>query len=180
MGCSAAKNMVVEPLGSTKVVHLSNGVDVPRILSTPKKVSDLPPLEGVDPQTEYLDSGPLNNIHKTQNGLSFDISFENEDESIIRKHPPRRFQKLEDDQLSSSLSLDRLQEKLDEAEVRRQQILQNRIQSAQLKKVLKKQLTINSIQEDEIDYLQVPEDKPNTPFLKNPSGDQPNTIVITT
>ncbi|KAB0796870.1 hypothetical protein PPYR_10931 [Photinus pyralis] len=180
MGCTAAKNMVVEPLGNTKVIHLSNGMDASRKLSTPKKVSDLPALVGVDPQTEYLESGPLNNVHQTQNGLSFDISFENEDESIIRKHPPKRFQKLEDDQISSPLSIDRLQEKLDEAEVRRQQILQNRIQSAQLRKVLKKPLTVDSIQEDEIDYLQVPDDKPNTPFLKNPPGDQPNTVIVTT
>ncbi|KAF5286149.1 hypothetical protein FQR65_LT12907 [Abscondita terminalis] len=181
MGCSAAKNIVIEPLDNTKVTHLngSNGVDTERNFSTPKKVSDIPPLEGVDPQTEFLDSGSVNNVHQTLNGMSFDIPFEEEGESIIKKHPPKRFQKLEDDQLSSPLSLNQLQEKLDEAELRRQQILQNRVQSAQLRKVLKKQLTVRSIPEDDIDYLKVPDDKPDTPFIKS-LGDQPNGFVIPT
>lgn len=57
------------------------------------------------------------------NGLSFDIPFEEaESESIIKKHPPKRFQKLEDQQTSPTVSLIRLQEKLDEAELRRQQV----------------------------------------------------------
>lgn len=56
--------------------------------------------------------------------MSFEIAFENEntDDSIIKKHPPKRFQKLEEQQTSPSVSLEKLQEKLDEAEIRRQQV----------------------------------------------------------
>ncbi|KAF2884890.1 hypothetical protein ILUMI_21261 [Ignelater luminosus] len=179
MGCSAAKNLTVEPLDGTKVTQLSNGVEIPRKLSTPRKASDVPPLEGVDPQTEFLESAShVNNVHQTTHGLSFDIPFQEEDgESIIRKHPPKRFQKLEDQQTSPTLSLVRLQEKLDDAEIRRQQILQNRVQSAQFRKVLKKQSTVYSINEDDTNHLQVPQDKPNTPFITSSNGvDNHNTI----
>lgn len=67
MGCSAAKNLTVEPLDGTKVTHLSNGVEeIPRKLSTPRKASDIPPLEGVDPQTEFLENvSNVNNVHQT-------------------------------------------------------------------------------------------------------------------
>ncbi|KAF5277439.1 hypothetical protein FQA39_LY06252 [Lamprigera yunnana] len=180
MGCSAAKNLVVEPLDNTKVTNLneSNGIEMQNALSTPKKVSNLPPLEGGDLPTEFLDAGKLNNVHHTLNGLSFDIPFdEDEGESIIKKHPPKRFQKLEGDENSSHLSLDQLQEKLDEADLRRQQILQSRIQSAQLRKASKKPLPINSIPENKIDYLEVPDDTPDTPFIKSP-GEQPNGFVL--
>lgn len=66
----------------------------------------------------------LVNLNKfLANGLSFDIAFEEDAESIIQKHPPKRFQKLEEqEQTSPNLSLQRLQEKLDEAEKRRQQV----------------------------------------------------------
>lgn len=48
---------------------------------------------------------------------------EDASESIIKKHPPKRFQKLEDQQTSQTLSIVKLQEKLDEAEIRRQQVI---------------------------------------------------------
>lgn len=55
-------------------------------------------------------------------GLSFEIAFEDENESIIRKHPPKRLLRLEDQKTNAPTSMDKLQEKLDEAEVRRQQV----------------------------------------------------------
>lgn len=56
--------------------------------------------------------------------MSFEIAFEeNNEESIIKRHPPKRLQKLEEQQtVPSDLSLEKLQEKLDEAEIRRQQV----------------------------------------------------------
>lgn len=50
------------------------------------------------------------------------------EESIIRKHPPRRLQRLEDQQLMLSHEL--LDEKQEEARQRRFQILSQRVQSA--------------------------------------------------
>lgn len=56
--------------------------------------------------------------------MAFDIAFAEEgDESIIKKHPPKRFQKLEDTQTSPAITLVKLQEKLEEAEIRRQQVI---------------------------------------------------------
>lgn len=57
------------------------------------------------------------------NGMSFEIAFQEEgEESIIRKHPPKRFQRLEEQQMSPATTLNKLQEKLDEADIRRQQV----------------------------------------------------------
>lgn len=65
MGCSAAKNITVEPLNGNKVTDissLSNGSI--RKVSIPKSVPDVPPLEGEDPQTEVLESAMVNNLQK--------------------------------------------------------------------------------------------------------------------
>ncbi|KRT81577.1 hypothetical protein AMK59_6139 [Oryctes borbonicus] len=101
-------------------------------------------------------------------GLSFEIPADDENaDSIIKKHPPKRFQKLEDQQTYPTLSLEKLQEKLDEAEIRRQQILQQRIQSAKHRNVLRKQASVMSADnENGTNYLKVPEDVP--PAVINP------------
>lgn len=55
--------------------------------------------------------------------MSFEIAFEDDvEDSIIKKHPPKRLQKLEEQQNVQEISLEKLQEKLDEAEIRRQQV----------------------------------------------------------
>lgn len=60
MGCSAAKNVTVEPMENSKsTTSLTNGK-----ISTPRRVSDAPPLIGEDPQTELLEAGNVNNVHK--------------------------------------------------------------------------------------------------------------------
>lgn len=65
MGCSAAKNLTVEPLDGNKVTELSNGTAETRKISIPRSVSDVPPLEGEDPQTEILaETATVNNIQK--------------------------------------------------------------------------------------------------------------------
>ncbi|XP_019878684.1 uncharacterized protein LOC109606583 [Aethina tumida] len=156
MGCSAAKNITVEPLNGNKVTDissLSNGSV--RKVSIPKSVPDVPPLEGEDPQTEVLESAMVNNLQKGSNGLSFEIAFEEDKdgESIIKKHPPKRFQKLEEQQTSPTVTLVKLQEKLEEAEIRRQQILQQRVQSAKYRNALKKQASVSSIDDE---HLKVP------------------------
>lgn len=69
MGCSAAKNLTVEPLdGTNSVTAISNGTlengggsKRPSAI----KLSDVPPLEGIDPQTEFLENGIINNVHQT-------------------------------------------------------------------------------------------------------------------
>ncbi|EEZ99041.1 uncharacterized protein LOC103315035 [Tribolium castaneum] len=162
MGCSAAKNLTVEPLDGNKVTELSNGNAETRKISIPRSVSDVPPLEGEDPQTEILaETATVNNIQKGANGLSFEIAFQDEgEESIIRKHPPKRFQRLEEQQTSPTTTLVKLQEKLDEAEIRRQQILQQRVQSAKFRNILKKQSSVSSLDE-EPGLLKVPPDIPH-------------------
>ncbi|CAG2055606.1 unnamed protein product [Timema podura] len=52
------------------------------------------------------------------------------EESLIRKHPPKRFQKLEDQQMTTPLSKEMLDERQAEARSRRIQILSQRVQSA--------------------------------------------------
>lgn len=58
------------------------------------------------------------------NGLSFDIVLEEENgnDNSLNKQPPKRLQRLEE-QSTSPITLNKLQEKLDEAEVRRQQVI---------------------------------------------------------
>ncbi|XP_050689726.1 uncharacterized protein LOC126982045 [Eriocheir sinensis] len=51
-------------------------------------------------------------------------------ESLIRRHPPRKFQKLEDQQQNSIITQEQLEEKQAIAEKRRQEILSQRVQSA--------------------------------------------------
>ncbi|KAJ8948236.1 hypothetical protein NQ318_013223 [Aromia moschata] len=114
MGCSAAKNLAVEPLdGGKATADLSNGNGV-RKVSIPEK--GMPPLEG-----EGFAGGNPGIGHT--NGMSFEIAFDEDgaEESIIKKHPPKRFQRLEDPP-PTPITLDKLQEKLEEAEIRRQQV----------------------------------------------------------
>ncbi|KAJ8921614.1 hypothetical protein NQ315_010523 [Exocentrus adspersus] len=165
MGCSAAKNLTVEPLDGNKSSGYSNGNGV-RKVSLP--TTGVPPLEGEDLQAELLESATVNNIQKASNGLSFEIAFEEEgsEESIIKKHPPKRFQRLEEQQ-TSPITLDKLQEKLEEAEIRRQQILAQRVQSAKIRNQLRKQSSVGSNSyEDDPDRLRVPTNVP--PQTPNP------------
>lgn len=63
MGCSAAKNLTVQPLDGNKVTELTNGHKEPRKISIPH----VPPLESEDPQAELLESSTVNNIQKAGN-----------------------------------------------------------------------------------------------------------------
>lgn len=71
--------------------------------------------------------------------MAFDIPFVDEDTpstdgSIVKKHPPKRLQRLEEQQQNvAPVSLEELQEKQQEAENRRLQYLQLRAQSAKRK-----------------------------------------------
>lgn len=71
MGCSAAKNLTVEPLEGSK--ELTNG-HIDRKISIPKSVSDVPALEGEDPQTEILETATVNNLQK--GGKRYERHFE--------------------------------------------------------------------------------------------------------
>lgn len=65
MGCSAAKNLAVEPIQGANLNGTTNGES--RKISIPRKNSDVPPLIGVEPQTELLDnnSSIINKLTKT-------------------------------------------------------------------------------------------------------------------
>ncbi|BES99628.1 Hypothetical protein NTJ_12445 [Nesidiocoris tenuis] len=79
---------------------------------------------------------------RTSQGLAFEVPIEDGETNIIKKHPPKRFQKLEDQQISS-LTHRLLDEKQAEAEQRRQQILSQRVQSAKVRQKTKRSLIHN-------------------------------------
>lgn len=54
--------------------------------------------------------------------MAFEIPFDGDNvDSIIKKYPPKKFQRLIE-QPTSPVTLNKLQEKLEEAEIRRQQV----------------------------------------------------------
>lgn len=72
--------------------------------------------------------------------MAFDVPLDNVpgSASIVKRHPPRRLQRLEEQQQQlTPLSLQELQEKQQEAENRRLQFLQMRAQSAKRKYALR-------------------------------------------
>ncbi|XP_050308328.1 uncharacterized protein LOC126744804 [Anthonomus grandis grandis] len=133
MGCTAGKNLTITPIESSQ-----NGPE--KAVKTDIPDQSKPEL---DIQPGEIENGQavVNNVQKAEHGLSFDITFEPPDEKtepITQINPPKRILELQaSEPKESELTLEKLQEKLDEAEVRRQQILQQRtLQSANL---LKKQ-----------------------------------------
>ncbi|XP_071515584.1 uncharacterized protein [Panulirus ornatus] len=62
--------------------------------------------------------------------VAFEVGPTDASDSLIRRHPPRKFQKLEDQQQGDPLTQEKLVEKQAEAERRRQEILTQRVQSA--------------------------------------------------
>ncbi|XP_067143058.1 stathmin domain-containing protein 1 [Centruroides vittatus] len=61
--------------------------------------------------------------------VAFEIPME-ENESVVKKHPPKRLQKLEEQAQQSSIKIADIEEKQQKAEERRQEILQERIRSS--------------------------------------------------
>ncbi|CAH0767651.1 unnamed protein product [Bemisia tabaci] len=61
--------------------------------------------------------------------VAFEVPLEEGEESLVKKHPPKRLQRLEDQQ-SPNITAKDIESKLAEAEQRRLQILNQRIQSA--------------------------------------------------
>ncbi|CAL4122526.1 unnamed protein product [Meganyctiphanes norvegica] len=67
---------------------------------------------------------------QSRGGVAFEVEVPVTDASIVKRHPPRKFQKLEDQQLGATLTQEKLEEKQAVAEKRRQEILTQRVQSA--------------------------------------------------
>lgn len=89
MGCSAAKNLTVEPMGGGGVDL--NGISESRKVSIPRKNSDVPPLIGEEPQTEMLENTSVNNFTKTSKFLFVKCNFKTAPKSkkkhkLIAKH----------------------------------------------------------------------------------------------
>ncbi|KAG5895585.1 hypothetical protein JTB14_002347 [Gonioctena quinquepunctata] len=169
MGCNAAKNLPVEQLDGHADHANGNAV---RAASVPLEPSpEMPPLEAEDLQAELLENATVNNVQKTPHGLSFEIAFEEDDaeDSIVKKHPPKRVLERLEEPPSSPVTLSKLQEKLDEAEIRRQQILAQRVQSAKLRAEMKNHSSVshNEANED-IDFLRIPPEEipaPSNPYI---------------
>ncbi|PSN40917.1 hypothetical protein C0J52_12443 [Blattella germanica] len=117
MGCGSSKRTAVVAVGESGDDN-GTGVGIAR------RTSELPAIEGDDPPVEQLNEESVNSI-KTQ-PLAFEVPVA--EESIIRKHPPKRFQRLEDQQ--TTLSHELLDEKQEEAKQRRIMLLSQRVQSA--------------------------------------------------
>ncbi|XP_069687770.1 factor associated with metabolism and energy [Periplaneta americana] len=125
MGCGSSKRTAVVPVGdSVGDDETGNGIA--------RRSSEVPALEGEDPPAEQLKEENLNSSKQNSGNkesipqpLAFEVPIT--EESIIRKHPPRRFQRLED---QVTLSHELLDEKQEEAKQRRFQILSQRVQSA--------------------------------------------------
>ncbi|XP_054270317.1 uncharacterized protein LOC128991452 [Macrosteles quadrilineatus] len=84
------------------------------------------------------DTSDVSITARTPQGLAFEIPLrDEEEESIIKKHPPKRLRMLEEQQASPP-TLEELEEKLAEAEQRRQQILSQRVASARAAQKLKR------------------------------------------
>ncbi|XP_044757533.1 uncharacterized protein LOC123315762 [Coccinella septempunctata] len=156
MGCSASKNVTVEHLDAAENGEVSQKDTVDnesgeRRQSLPLSPKDIPPIESEEPPADMLETPIVNNIQKKDSGLAFDLAFEDDtEESIIKKHPPKRFQMVESQQ-GSPVTLEKLQEKLEEAEMRRQQILSQRVQSAKQRNAIRKPTSESSVNEDEND-----------------------------
>ncbi|XP_051167175.1 uncharacterized protein CCDC198-like [Leptopilina boulardi] len=81
-------------------------------------------------------SSPLHDNNNTKSALrqplAFEVPINDEEKSIIKRHPPIRFQRLEEQQLPQpEVTLELLQKRQAEAEIRRRRILLTRVQSAQ-------------------------------------------------
>lgn len=154
MGCNASKNVTVEHLDGAengdvpqKTTTETNG-SADRRQSIPMSPKDIPPIESEEPPEDMLETPVVNNMQKKDSGLAFELAFEEDnEESIIKKHPPKRFQLIESQQ-TSPVTLEKLQEKLEEAELRRQQILSQRVQSAKQRNAVRKQPSEVSTNED--------------------------------
>ncbi|XP_046670441.1 uncharacterized protein LOC124360665 [Homalodisca vitripennis] len=86
--------------------------------------------DGAPPSSEHITISS-----RTPQGLAFEVPLH--EDSLIKKHPPKRLQRLEEQQVSPP-SLRDLQDRLAEAEQRRQQILSQRVASARARQKLKR------------------------------------------
>ncbi|XP_066248599.1 uncharacterized protein [Euwallacea similis] len=109
------------------------------------------PIDGAhrDLEPGKIGSAIVNNVQKAEHGMSFEITFDDPG-----GEPPKRLLELHQESDSKGVvTLEKLQEKLEEADIRRQQILQQRVQSANL---LKKQKNGDSNEEQSPNHLRVP------------------------
>lgn len=68
--------------------------------------------------------------------MAFEVPVHENEESIIKKHPPKRFRKLEEQQQDpKDLTHQLIDERISEAEARRREILDQRIRSAAKQRV---------------------------------------------
>ncbi|XP_063863822.1 uncharacterized protein LOC135102445 isoform X2 [Scylla paramamosain] len=105
----------VDPPSSGPVIQ-SNGTE-----------SSTPTLEDNLPQSPLERKAP--NSGGTR-AVAFEVGPPDASDSLIRRHPPRKFQRLEDQQQANTITQEQLEEKQATAERRRQEILTQRVQSA--------------------------------------------------
>lgn len=128
MGCGSSKVAVVPTAEGCMVGD--NGKKAPSTCPAVKVQG----ADSSDPSCEDISISA-----RTSNGLAFEVPLHDntDDESLIKKHPPRRLQRLEEQQVTQ-LTHHLLQEKQAEAEQRRLQILSQRVASAKARQKLKR------------------------------------------
>ncbi|KAL7637545.1 UNVERIFIED_CONTAM: hypothetical protein RMT77_012273 [Armadillidium vulgare] len=88
------------------------------------------------------------------------VAFEVVDDSLIKKHPPKKFQKLEDMQENLTLTPEELEKKQEIARKRRENLLSKRVQSAKERSAKSAHIRSNTDENDEDinDAIESPED----------------------
>ncbi|XP_075227583.1 uncharacterized protein LOC142328025 [Lycorma delicatula] len=134
MGCGASK--------ATSVAPADSNFPIPKTNNPNNSATHVSPLSSGNMSDDEISISA-----RASQGLAFEVplhddSEDNNSSSLIKKHPPKRLQRLEDQQITP-LTHELLDEKQAEAEQRRQQILSQRVQSAKARQKLKRNLMNN-------------------------------------
>nr|CAD7259314.1 unnamed protein product [Timema shepardi] len=140
MGCgSSNRTSSVAPEESTGTPPTHDGSDHNRHTPSLQSPADDSPSDSVRLSSSSPSLAPRRPVAQP---MAFEVPVK--EESLIRKHPPKRFQKLEDQQMTTPLSKEMLDERQAEARSRRIQILTQRVQSAK-QRVPKKRMDYGDV-----------------------------------
>lgn len=136
MGCGGSKNEVIKTSSDITEEADNNNITKNKAVTQTKETlaadaTDLPGAveDRVETESEGFGSSAASSAGKREKALAFTVpGDEDRDPSLIRKHPPLRFRKLEDQQVE--ISQEMINIKQAEAEKRRSAIIQERAKSA--------------------------------------------------
>ncbi|GAB6020618.1 hypothetical protein CHUAL_003293 [Chamberlinius hualienensis] len=134
MGCGSSKTDGVNPSKRSSKKKLANNENVNGKENKSPMVNNARPKKDAEHMADLPGAVPESESELMPKPVSFEISAKDEKErankeSIIKKHPPKRLQKLED---QNEVTTQKILEKQMSAKERRTQHLQERIQSSKL------------------------------------------------